>query len=385
MNELVWEGLLEILREGQPSLKAAARLWRRDDFFGADWGGQLELPVVFRRLLPAEEYLVRLPSGLEGRARIASGPSTTTMTFPTLTGIGNPPFGASAGASDADAQPEPAAEAEVAGKPAAPEVVQPRQPAAASAPAAARAERTTRRGGRGSRGAAGARANAPQPAEPEAIPAPAPVAATVSEPPLAAAAPPEVVPAPAASPPPSEHTPHTGHTAHRGSEAVPSPEPAIVLRSPARPRPLDEAPKSVSRPARPRVALRRPSDPEVEVSVEQTEALARAFLAAVEARDRLAPLEREGFEGRAITAARQDVELVAAALETALRSMDGATRWADELRQPFALLAWFASLAAPDRRTNIADAGAAVESMLATIEGVLALGLLEESTPGRAA
>lgn len=114
--------------------------------------------------------------------------------------------------------------------------------------------------------------------------------------------------------------------------------------------------------------------------MEQTEALARAFLAAVEARDRLAPLEHDGFEGRAIAAARQDVEAVAAALEGALRSMDGATTWADELRQPFALLTWFASLAAPDRDGSVADAGSAVESMLATIEGVLALGLVEAGT-----
>ena len=95
MNELVWEGLLEILRGDQPSLKATARLWRRDDFFGSDWGGQLELPVVFRRLLPVGDYSVRLPNGGEGTVRVTAGPSTTSMTFPTLTGVGHPPFGGS--------------------------------------------------------------------------------------------------------------------------------------------------------------------------------------------------------------------------------------------------------------------------------------------------
>ena len=367
MNELVWEGLLEIVREGQPSLKAAARLWRRDDFFGSDWGGQLELPVVFRRLLPAEEYLVRLPSGLEGRARIASGPSTTTMTFPTLTGIGNPPFGGSTGASDPEASVVPTANGEdiedVEDVGQADDAVTEAAGAAVESPAASRsAGRETRRGnraGRSARGTRGSRSNVPQTSEPAIQ-----IVASATEPSRAE------IPSGAGSSvepvPPQVATP------------LPRVAPAITLRAPARPR-SDEAQKSTGRPTRARTAPRRAADPEVEVSVEQTESLARAFLAAVEARDRLVPLEQEGFEGRAITAARQDVELVAAALETALRSMDGATRWADELRQPFALLSWFASLAAPDTDTGVAEAGEAVESMLATIEGVLALDLLEGS------
>lgn len=379
MNELVWEGLLEIVREGQPSLKAAARLWRRDDFFGSDWGGQLELPVVFRRLLPAEEYLVRLPSGLEGRARIASGPSTTTMTFPTLTGIGNPPFGASAGASDAEANAAPTEDVEDIEDVRAPEVSRPPVDSAAAAPRSG--ERATRRGGRGARGARGSRSNAPQTSEPETGAEASPAAASDDEAPVATGPSLETTPPRASAPPPRANS--DPRPSPSPSQA-PATAPAIILRSPARPRAFEEAPKSTGRPTRARSAPRRAADPEVEVSVEQTESLARAFLAAVEARDKLGPLEREGFEGRAITAARQDIELVAAALETALRSMDGATRWADELRQPFALLGWFASLAAPDSRTGVAEAGEAVESMLATIEGVLALGLLEDSSVGSA-
>lgn len=107
--------------------------------------------------------------------------------------------------------------------------------------------------------------------------------------------------------------------------------------------------------------------------MEQTEALARAFLAAVEARGTLVPLERDGFAGRAIRAARQDVELIATTLEGALRSADGATQWADDLRHQLTVAAWFASVAAPDEEPDVAAAGAAVDTLLGTIDAVLSL------------
>ena len=94
MNERIWEGVIQVLRPDDSPLTATARLWRRDDFFGTDWGGQLEIPIALRRALPPGEYTVVLGPDREAVAFIGLGPSNAASTFPTLTGTGAPPFGA---------------------------------------------------------------------------------------------------------------------------------------------------------------------------------------------------------------------------------------------------------------------------------------------------
>lgn len=311
MNELVWEGVIEVLRGNQPSLKATARLWRRDDFFGSDWGGQLELPVVFRRLLPPGEYAVRLPSGRRASVRVMSGPSTTSMTFPTLTGIGHPPFGG----SEARPRVEPFeldAEWEMSDEPAV-EL----EAAAASAPR----------------------------------PLPVPLVEVAAPPAVLAAAPPEAAPTSAPAAPAPEAPP----------EASPSPVPVPVVPAPAlEPRPFVTA------------AVETAPMAFVPQAVEQTEAMARAFLATVEARQRLQALTRPGFEGRAIESARAAIEAATAAIEGALRAREGADRWQDGLSAALAGLSWFANLAVPDADAEVAGAGRAVHSLVAVIEQLLA-------------
>lgn len=334
MNELVWEGLLEILREGQPSLKAAAHLWRRDDISGSDWGGQLELPVVFRRLLPAEEYQVRLPSGTEARVRIASGPSTTTMTFPTLTGIGQPPFGAPASRSHGDIDADENAEEQVA------------PPAAPSGRRAADAPRVSRE--RGMRAEAVSRSHRST-AAPQPPPAPAAPPASAPEPVAEAPAPAEDSAAPEEASPPAPEPPRAAP--RRTTARTRAERPAVALVS--------------------RVESQQGTD--TEESVEHTEALARAFLAAIEARQAIKTLELPGFQGRAIAAATVDVEHIASALESALRATNGATEWVEPLRQRLTTAAWFASLAAPDEVTELATAGQAVQALVHSIDGYLAI------------
>ena len=234
MNELVWEGLLEMLRGDQPSLKASARLWRRDDFFGSDWGGQLELPVVFRRLLPPGEYSVRLPAGGGGTVHVAAGPSTTSMTFPTLTGVGHPPFGG--------AHPRPAIEVDREGE--TPMTQETQEPAPTATPVAVAA----------------------------AVAAPAvatPAVIEVTEPQA------EQVAALAASVAPSTSSASPAPVNSSENSSRPAEGPAAVS-SYAPPPP----------PASRKLALVDAS-PRGDEGVAQTEAMARAFLAAVEARERL--------------------------------------------------------------------------------------------------
>ncbi len=344
MNELVWEGLLEILREGEPSLKASAHLWRRDDLNGSDWGGQLELPVVFRRLLPAEEYMVRLPSGAEARVRVAAGPSTTTMTFPTLTGIGHPPFGGAA------TPLAPAVEVEDEDEDEAPHA---ERPAPAPRRSAAEAPRSARERGarhaesppRIQRAASTAR---------EAAPAASPASAT-SEP--RATSSPRPAPATAEHEAPALTTAEVRH---------PTPTPIVEAK------PAGRATRSGTRARGDRPSPSGSRDSEGE-SVEQTEALARAFLAAVEARQAILPLEHGGFEGRAIAAARHDIEAIASILEGALRTPDGSAAWVDDLQSRLMVTAWFASLAIPDEQPDVAAAGQAAQVLLRTLEAVLAV------------
>jgi hypothetical protein len=93
MTPSIWEGPIEVLHDGERVLTASARLWRRDNAFGTDWGGQLRIPVAQRRSLPAGEYRVVLEPGNEASAFIGFGASDAASTFPTLTGHGTPPFG----------------------------------------------------------------------------------------------------------------------------------------------------------------------------------------------------------------------------------------------------------------------------------------------------
>jgi hypothetical protein len=296
MNELVWEGLIEILRGNQPSLKATARLWRRDDFFGSDWGGQLELPVVFRRLLPAGQYAVRLPAGSQGTVRVTAGPSTTSMTFPTLTGVGHPPFGG--------AEARPAVEIDL------------------------KAE------------------EAPVTQEPIAT-SPSTAAATIAT--IEAMAPSTEPISVAASSASSFETPAP---ASNGAAAFAN----------------DELPAAGPR----RLTLVEPVPAESESpAVAQTEAMARAFLAAVEARQRLEAVARPGFEGRAIEAARQDIDSATETLEGALRARAGTDHWPQALAEHLVALSWFASLAVPDSQPEIAGAGRAVQALVATIQMLL--------------
>ncbi len=351
MNELVWEGLLEILRDGEPSLKASAHLWRRDDHNGSDWGGQLELPVVFRRLLPAEEYKVRLPSGAEARVRVAAGPSTTTMTFPTLTGIGHPPFGGAAtvitGDTEADAEPERAAPSPRRSASETPRT--PRERATRSTEAPPRLQRA---------------ASTTREAAVAGPPAASTSEARATAAPRLAPAPPE--PAPAAPEPES------------APEAPVLTEPTHLAESKAAVR----AARTTTRGRTARHGAGRSRDSEGE-SVEQTEALARAFLAAVEARQAILPLERGGFEGRAIASTREDIEAIAGILEGALRTPDGSAGWIDELQGRLTVIGWFASLAVPDEQSDVAAAGQTALVLLHTLEGLLAINV--EQVGGSAA
>ncbi len=340
MNELVWEGLLEILREGEPSLKASAHLWRRDDLNGSDWGGQLELPVVFRRLLPAEEYKVRLPSGAEARVRVAAGPSTTTMTFPTLTGIGHPPFGGAAtplAPDEEDEEEAPPAE----------------RPAPAPRRSAAEAPRSPReRGARHTESPPRIQRTASTAREA------APAASTVS-----ATSEPRASSSPRPAPATAEHEAPASTTAE---ERHLTPTPIVEAK------PTGRATRSGTRARGDRPSPPGSRDSEGE-SVEQTEALARAFLAAVEARHAILPLEHGGFEGRAIAGARHDIEAIASILEGALRTPDGSAAWVDDLQSRLMVTAWFASLAIPDEQADVAAAGQAAQVLLRTLEAVLAV------------
>jgi hypothetical protein len=255
------------------------------------------------------------------------------MTFPTLTGIGHPPFG---GAVERPATPE--VELEVADQGTAED-----QAAAVAPQPAAPARQAPRRAAR--------RAAAPAPAAASAPETPVLTTTQAAAKPVASDAP-TVSEAPILS-----EVPLVGET--------PAPAPRRLTIVATQPEMTDDD-------TRPGVVA------SIE-SIEPTEAMARAFLGAVEARQRLQTVTRSGFEGRALEAARHDVETATAILEGALRARAGSDRWPQEIGAHLAALSWFASLALTDAQPDVAGAGRAVQALVATIEQLLASNVAPQS------
>jgi hypothetical protein len=328
VNELVWEGLVEILRGNQPSLKATARLWRRDDFFGSDWGGQLELPVAYRRLLPSGEYEIKLPSGRQATARIVPGPATTSMTFPTLAGVGQAPFG------ELVAPPSDLPQFTTsAGSPAQeiPEV-----------PVETPASSATRK--------AVPPAAAPQPVAP-ANTRPVRISRAESAPPVEGRVQPE-------------------------PESEPAPRPRVAL--------VKSAEVAAPAPAAPAVeAMSAPTMPAQPQPLGQTETLARAYLVALEARQRLSALSRPGFTGRAIEAALAGVTAAGTVIEGTLRGSTGEGAWPAATPEHLSALRWFAALASMDEDPDIAAAGLAAARIAEMAGGLPGVPATDVAPAGR--
>jgi len=317
MNERIWEGIIQVLRKDEAPLTATARLWRRDDFFGTDWGGQLEIPIALRRALPPGEYTIVLAPGREAVAFIGLGPSNAASTFPTVTGTSAPPFGAAPapaateadedeistadlaleadaedGGSDVDDDVDTGDDADVEEAPA------PKTRSIASRPAS-----RTRSGARTAASKPTARASTQQPKpveQPKAVTPPAeePRAEPTEEPTMPDAAP----------------------TAS-GIEAV---------------TPLPFTPPAVGWNGNSAEGIAR------------TERLARAFLAAVDTRQRMQSVNAPGVEGHLFASARAIVDDLAGLIEARLRGVNEPAPW---LGQRLAALEWFGATVAsmPDR------------------------------------
>ncbi|MEZ4501445.1 MAG: hypothetical protein R3C39_02340 [Dehalococcoidia bacterium] len=344
MNERIWEGLIQVLRKDEAPLTATARLWRRDDFFGTDWGGQLELPIALRRALPPGEYTIVLAPGREAVAFVGLGPSNAASTFPTVTGTSAPPFGA-APAEVSVEEPEDAedetpiaelvAEAEEDG-------------AEESLDAAETNEAADELEADDEADAAESDDEEPEDVEEEAAPAPKARAASRSNarkrPARAAAS--RAAPK-AAQPPPKAEAPQAAAPIEE-SPAEPVKEPTVAEAAPTTPAVEAITPLPFVAPG---VSMNGHSAE----GIARTERLARAFLAAVDTRQRMQAVNATGVEGHLFASARTLVEELAGFIESRLRGSNESVPW---LGQRLAAVEWFgATIASMPDRPDLVEVG----------------------------